>query len=61
MSEENKVPSVWDMQIEMNKMTNDRVDLLVKWNQELTEIVKLLTQRVTAIDAGKCGCKDGEM
>lgn len=58
---ENKLPSVFEIQMEMNKLLNDRVDLLVKWNQELTEIVKLLTQRVTAIDAKKCGCKDGEM
>lgn len=60
MSEEKK-PSVFEMQIEMNQLISDRVDLLVKWNQELTEIVKLLTQRVTALDAKKCGCKDGEM
>ena len=57
---EDKVPSVWDMQIEMNKMVNDRVDLLVKWNQELTEIVKTLSARVIALEGG-CGCKAGEM
>lgn len=61
MSEEKKVPSVFEMQMEMNKLLADRIDLLVKWNQELTEIVKLLTQRVTAIDSGKSGCKAGEM
>lgn len=60
MSEENKVPSVWDMQIEMNKMVNDRVDLLVKWNQELTTIVRELSERVIALDGG-CNCKAGEM
>lgn len=57
---EDKKPSVWDMQIEMNQMVNDRVDLLVKWNQELTEIVKLLSERVGALE-GDCGCKAGEM
>jgi hypothetical protein len=57
---EDKVPSVWDMQMEMNKMTNDRVDLLLKWNQELTEIVKTISERLVALEGG-CDCKDGEM
>ena len=60
MSEEKKVPSVFEMQLEMNKLLSDRVDLLVRWNQELTEIVKLLTQRVVAVEGG-CNCKAGEM
>ena len=57
---EDKVPSVWDMQMEMNKMTNDRVDLLLKWNQELTEIVKTISERLVALEGG-CDCKAGEM
>ena len=57
---EDKKPSVWDMQIEMNDMVNGRVDLLVKWNQELTEMVKLLSERVVALEGG-CNCKAGEM
>lgn len=58
---EKKEPSVFEVQMQLNDLVNKRVDLLVKWNQELTEIVKLLTQRVTALDAKRCGCKDGEM
>ena len=60
MSEDKKVPSVWDMQIEMNNMVNGRVDLLVKWNQELTEIVKSLSERVVALEGG-CACDKGAM
>jgi hypothetical protein len=59
MSEEKK-PSVFEIQMQMNQLMNDRVDLLVKWNQELTEIVKLLTTRVTTMDQG-CPCKKAEM
>jgi len=59
MSEEKK-PSVFEMQMELNKLANDRIDLLVKWNQELTEIVKLLASRVDAMDSG-CACKKAEM
>jgi hypothetical protein len=59
MSEEKKL-SVFEIQLEMNQLMNDRVDLLVKWNQELTEIVKLLTTRVTSMDH-ICNCKSGEM
>ena len=61
MSEEKKVPSVFEMQMEMNKLLADRIDLLVKWNQELTEIVKLLTTRVTTIQSSTSNCKSGEM
>ena len=60
MSEEKKVPSVTEMQMEINRLLGERVDLLVTWNKSLTDIVKSLTERVIALEGG-CNCKAGEM
>lgn len=60
MSEEKKVPSVTEMQMEINRLLGERVDLLVTWNKSLTEIVKSLTERVVALESG-CACEKGAM
>lgn len=59
MSEEKK-PSVFEMQMEINQLLSDRLDLIVKWNSELNTIVKALSERVIALEGG-CACKKGEM
>lgn len=59
MSEEKK-PSVFEMQMEINQLLSDRLDLIVKWNSELNAIVKTLSERLVALE-GDCACKKGEM
>jgi len=57
---EDKKPSVFEMQMEINKMTNERIDLQGRFNQEVLEILKQISARLVALE-GACGCKDGEM
>lgn len=57
---EDKVPSLFEMQMEINKMTNERIDLQVKFNQEVLETLKTISARLIALE-GVCNCKAGEM
>ena len=57
---EDKKPSVFEMQMEMNKMTNERIDLQGRFNQEVLEILKTISVRLVALE-GACDCKAGEM
>ena len=57
---EDKVPSLFEMQMEINKMTNERIDLQLKFNQEVLETLKTISARLIALE-GVCNCKAGEM
>ena len=57
---EDKVPSLFEMQMEINKMTNERIDLQLKFNQEVLETVKTISARLVALESD-CDCKKGEM
>ena len=59
MSEDKKM-SVFEMQMEINKMTNERIDLQGRFNQEVLEILKTISARLVALE-GACDCKAGEM
>ena len=57
---EDKVPSLFEMQMEINKMTNERIDLQLKFNQEVLETLKTISARLIALEAAY-NCKAGEM
>jgi hypothetical protein len=58
---EDKKPSVFEMQMEINKLTNERIDLQLKFNKEVLETVKTLSARLVALEQEVCACKKGEM
>jgi hypothetical protein len=58
---EDKKPSVFEMQMEINKLTNERIDLQLKFNKEVLETVKTISARLVALEQEGCACKKGEM
>jgi hypothetical protein len=60
MSDEKK-PSVFEMQMEINEMLGKRIDLTDKWLSEMTGVVKVITERLLVLENAGCACKKGEM